>query len=334
MSKTKKNKHIKKHRHTQIKKRKTKETKKNNKTNLVNTKINNSHHLNSHNTNYKLYDRKSDILKFQFTPKLRGGKFVDRGGFGCVITPALACSSSDTNLDNSVSKIIKHQSETLNKELKISNMLKKIDPKHNFYTTIDKYCFINNIPKNRTDLTNVKYKDNDLSDYTINSEDLLDINGKKKKIDKNFCDIDLDLKPINLIMPYAGLSLSSIMKTNRKSNGVKALMHQMFVNNLKVYFKHLIIGLLKMHSNRIVNKDIKQRNIMLKMDSNLEKNIEDKSYNKNNKDKDNANAIKVRYIDLINLQSNKANDLMFIYYILSKIYRKFYISFTIEIMGV
>ena len=226
------------------------------------TKIHNNH-VNVDHYQHKLYDRKIDILKFQYTPKLRGGKFIDKGGFGCVVTPALPCNSSDKNLDKSVSKIIKHQSESLNKELKISNMLKKLDPLNNFYITIDKYCFINEIPEYRTDLTNVKYTDKDLSEYTIEDKDLLDKNGKTKKIDKNFCDVDLDLKPVNLIMPYAGISLSSIMKTNRKNDNTKAQMHQMFIDNLKIYFKHLIIGLIKMHNNRIVNKDIKQRNIML-----------------------------------------------------------------------
>lgn len=269
-------------------KKKTERTKKTGKTKL--TKIKNSNSFNSSYFTNKLYDRKSDILKFQYTPKLRGGKFIDKGGFGCVISPALPCSSTDINLEKSVSKIIKQQTETLSKELRISNMLKKIDPGHKFYITIDKYCFINNIPKNRTDLTNVKYKNDELSNYTINSKDLLDTYGKKKKIDKQYCDIDLDLKPLNLIMPYAGISLSSIMKTDRKSNNIKGQIHQMFINNLKVYFKHLIIGLLKMHNNRIVNKDIKQRNIMLQWDSKLEKITKDKIDN-------NDNIIKIRYID-------------------------------------
>jgi serine/threonine protein kinase len=258
-----------------------------------------NHYPSSHHFNHKIYDRKSDILKFQFTPKLRGGKFIDKGGFGCVITPALPCTSSDKNLDKSVSKIIKHQSNSLNKELKISNMLKKLDPLHKFYITIDKYCFINEIPEYRTDLTNVKYKDEDLSKYNINSNNLIDKYGKKKKIDKHFCDIELDLKPVNLIMPYAGISLSSIMKTKRKGEkdskygkdkSIKSEMHRMFVENLKVYFKHLVIGLLKMHNNRIVNKDIKQRNIMLDLQN-------DKTKQNVKNDNDNDTIMTIRYID-------------------------------------
>jgi len=262
-NKTKKKINIEKHKKKNSK-NKLKTSKNKSKTNKNKLKNNNLYNL--YNLHNKLYEKKKshDILKFQYTPKLKGGKFLDKGGFGCVITPALPCTSSDINLDKSVSKIIKTESSDITKELKISNMLKKLDPGQHFYITIDKYCFINKIPENRTDLTNVKYKNDDLSEYSIiNNDKLLNKNGKTKKLDKVFCDIDLDLKPINLIMPYGGISLSSIMKTNRKGNDIKAKMHQMFNDNLIIYFKHLIIGLLKMHNNRIVNKDIKQRNIML-----------------------------------------------------------------------
>jgi len=288
--------------------RKTRKTKQNS---HKSHKSHNSHHSHhSHHFHHKLNDRKNDIFKFQYTPKLKGGRFIDKGGFGCVIKPALPCTSSDLNLnlDNSVSKIIKHQSDTLTKELKISNILKKIDPGHNFYVTIDKYCFINEIPEYRTDITNVKYKNDDLSDYSLNETHLIDKNGRKKKIDKNFCDVDLSLKPVNLIMPYAGISLSSIMKVNRKvikddkgtkgynhNEYIRAQMHQMFVDNLKIYFKHLIIGLLKMHNNRIINKDIKQRNIMLYLQNeNVKENVKDMK----DKNINSSNSImSIRYID-------------------------------------
>ena len=266
--------------------KKLKKTKTTKKTKNDKTKKHIYHLLNNH---YQIkYDRKTESIKYHYTPILKGGKYIDKGGFGCVITPALQCSKTDINLDKSVSKIIKQQTDTLSKELKISNMLKKLDPSNKFYITIDNYCFINEIPLHRTDISNVKYKDESLSDFSLNSKNLLTNNGKKRKIDKKFCDIDLDLKPINLIMPYAGISLSSIMKTNRKKDNLQSKMHQLFLDNLKIYFKHLIIGLLKMHNNRIVNKDIKQRNIMLywQPDSNVGKD----TYNINN-------IMAIRYID-------------------------------------
>jgi len=262
----------------------TKQTHKLKKKSLLNIGFFNS---NSHNQ-HKLYDRKSDFFKYQFTPKLKGGKFIDKGGFGCVITPAIPCSRTDKNLDKSISKIIKTQSYSLNKELKINNILTKLDPYHNFYVTVDKYCFINEIPSDRTDLINVKYKDEELKKYSINNN-LKDKYGTKKQIDKHICDIDLDLKPVNLIMPYAGISLTSIMKTDYKSDSIKGRMHRMFIANLKIYFKHLIIGLLKMHNNRIVNKDIKQRNIMLQLLSSND--------DKDGKDGKDSNIMIIRYID-------------------------------------
>ena len=82
----------------------TKQTHKLKKKSLLNIGFFNS---NSHNQ-HKLYDRKSDFFKYQFTPKLKGGKFIDKGGFGCVITPAIPCSRTDKNLDKSISKIKKH----------------------------------------------------------------------------------------------------------------------------------------------------------------------------------------------------------------------------------
>ena len=261
--------------------------------------LHNSHHHSSHHNQYKLYDRRNDTLKFQYTPKLRGGKFIDKGGFGCVITPALPCPNYDINLDKSVSKIIKKTSISLTSEITISNILKKIDPEQKFYVTINKYCVINNIPANRTDLTNVKYKDDKLSDYSIDKEDLLDKSGKKKKIDRQFCDIDLDLKPINLIMPYAGISLKSVMNSNRKNDSIKSKMHQLFVDNLKHYFKHLIIGLLKMHNNRIINKDIKQSNIMLEWQTD-KADKDDPKHEPNHDlkhDSSSHNTMLVRYID-------------------------------------
>ena len=264
------------------------------KSNLFNLNLSNSTH--NHNQ-HKFYDRKSDIFKFQYTPKLKGGKFIDKGGFGCVVTPALACSRSDKNLNTSISKIIKHNSDSLNKELKLNTILNKLDPYHKFYVTVEKSCVINEIPKSRTDLTNVKYRDDKLSKFNINSHELTDKYGTKKRIDKNFCDIDLDLKPVNLIMPYAGISLTSIMKTNMKSDSIRGQMHTMFITNLKLYFKHLVIGLVKMHNNRIVNKDIKQRNIMLQLLSKPhteDDNDDDDDDNHKNTD---SNIMIIRYID-------------------------------------
>ena len=225
---------------------------------------NHSHHHSRHHSNSII----SHLLKpnyeknYSVLPKLKGGKFVDRGGYGCVVTPALHCSSSDiTNMDLNkyVSKIIRNPKDDISTELKISNILKKIDPLQKYFITYEKYCYISKIPEDRKDIVSVIYKDDDLEEY-----DTVENNSNKKtKFDKEFCDVELDLKPINLIMKHGGFNLSTIVKTEHKHKGIKSEIHKMFLANFKEYFKHLIIGIIKMHENRIVNRDIKKNNIMV-----------------------------------------------------------------------
>ena len=199
-----------------------------------------------------------------------GGKFIDKGGFGCVVSPALKCSSSDKKTDKMVSKIVTNTDEDFYNELKISQILKKIDPMKKYYLTFEKYCYINNIPADRDDLLSVHYLDEDFSKF--------EVIGEQANKDKKTCNIELALKPVNLIMEYGGYSLSNIIKMSCKQQGTKAKMHQMFIDNLRTYLKHLILGLIKMHFNRIVNRDIKPHNILM-------------NWNKSSGD------VQIRYID-------------------------------------
>jgi serine/threonine protein kinase len=79
-------------------------------------------------------------------------------------------------------------------------------------------------------------------------------------------------------MDYGGYSLTDISVVSTKLLGTKAKMHQLFIDNLAANFKHLVLGIVKMHFNRIVNRDIKLRNIMM-------------SFNKDTK------QVQLRYID-------------------------------------
>jgi serine/threonine protein kinase len=215
--------------------------------------------------------------KQNLTRKMIGGKYLDKGGFGCVIIPALPCSKKDLtekNLKNYVSKLIKDtDSETLN-EITISNILKKLDPNKKYFLTIEKHCYINNISSDvsssRSDIALVNYIDDDMKKFVLQP-------GQKNK-DKEYCDIDLSKKPINIIMEYAGYSLKNVMKTSPNNNSTKGIMHRLFLANIKNNLKHLILGLIKMHFNRVAHRDVKTRNIML-------------LYNKQNND------IQIRYGD-------------------------------------
>lgn len=200
--------------------------------------------------------------KQNLTRKMIGGKYLDKGGFGCVIIPALPCSKKDLtekNLKNYVSKLIKDtDSETLN-EITISNILKKLDPNKKYFLTIEKHCYINNISSDisssRSDIALVNYIDDDMKKFVLLPD--------QKNKDKDYCDIDISKKPINIIMEYAGYSLKNVMKTAPTNNSTKGIMHRLFLANIKNNLKHLILGLIKMHFNRVAHRDVKARNIML-----------------------------------------------------------------------
>jgi serine/threonine protein kinase len=212
------------------------------------------------NNNMPRANKRTKKTQFQ-----NGGKFIDKGGFGCVVSPALPCSKKDKDkeLHKLVSKIVKSPTKEITNELKISGILKKIDFQNKYFITYNKYCNINKIPENRNDIINVHYVNDSLSKFTISP-------GQSDK-DSKSCDIELSLRPINIIMSFAGYSLSTIMKTNKNSSGIKSIMHNEFIKNLKIYIKHLILGIIKMHNNRIVHRDIKQKNIMLEYNKKTKK---------------------------------------------------------------
>lgn len=275
-------------------KKKTNTKKYNRKYNKKTKKHSHSNHSHSNHSSINILSQLQKPIhdkNYTLLPKLKGGKFIDKGGFGCVVTPALPCTINDKNLnlDKYVSKIVRDpENDDVNNETKISNILQKIDPLQKYFITFENKCFINYIPNDRNDLISVKYKDSDLTSY--------DTIGDSKGKDKHVCDIDISLKPMNLIMKHGGISLSSIMKADIKGNSTLAKMHGMFLFNLKYYFKHLIIGIIKMHENNIANRDIKQKNILLNL-------VNDKTDTKNNKDSkddgkdDGKHFMEIKYID-------------------------------------
>jgi len=193
----------------------------------------------------------------------QGGKFIGKGGFGCVVSPALKCSKKDKLNNLMVSKLIPTHDTHITNELKISQILKKIDPGKKYFITFEKYCYINEIPEKRKDLVEVHYLNDELTKFEV-------LEGQEDK-DKNACRLELDLKPINLIMDYGGYSLTDISAVNIKQQGTKALMHKLFIEHLAVNIKHLVLGIIKMHLNRIVNRDIKLRNIMMSFNKETKK---------------------------------------------------------------
>jgi serine/threonine protein kinase len=191
------------------------------------------------------------------TKKLKGGRFIGKGSFGCVITPAISCPKLDKSeeqqkLDKHVSKILINPDEDVKEEIKLSKIVRNLDPNSNYFITFTDACRLRQIPSNRSNVTSVRYTDDSFSEWR---------NLEYKKTDKDFCPIDLGLKPINLVMPYAGMDLLMILSKQSKDPNARQILSQILVN-FKSGFKNLLQGMYKLHNARIVNRDIKMDNII------------------------------------------------------------------------
>lgn len=230
------------------------------------------------------------VYNFSTKKILKGGKYLGEGSFGCVVTPSLSCqniiksnrksitkknhltdkTNSKINGQNNktVSKIILSLDDGIKEEINISKKLKKIDPQQKYFITIDNYCKIKNIPKDRSNIAKVRYLNKSGDSYQ---------KLENKHLDKKYCPIDLSEQPINLVMINGGYNLIDIANiinrygmNERKQKDIHAneiIKHkiktgQMLFKNIKECIKNLLQGLLKMHQNRIVNRDIKEENIM------------------------------------------------------------------------
>lgn len=240
-----------------------------------------------HKTPKKTMLKKTILNKINFNKvinTMRGGKFLGEGSFGCVVSPALSCESNSDNAINkkskfskknrtsnkTVSKIVLSPDDDIKDEIDISLKLKRLDPNQKQFITLNEYCKLKHIPNNRSNIAKVRYMDNSGSYYQ---------KLERKSLDKKYCPVDLTMKPINLIMPYGGYDLIEIAdvvnkyglntKQSQKLNPStkhKLTTARMLFMNIKECVKNLLKGLLKMHQNRIVNRDIKEENIMANYD--------------------------------------------------------------------
>ena len=205
------------------------------------------------------------MTKYRRTKKnkiLNGGKYLGEGSYGCVVSPALPCDKKQITktlkTTHYVSKLIIAPDENDNEEIDISNKLKRLDPKQYYFITFEDVCRIKKIPDNRSNTVKVSYQNNSLETYKF-------LNNKKH--DKKYCGIDLRLNPINIIMPYGGYDLTNIIDNKHKQPHLQ-FTRKMLIKHFKLCFKHLLIGIKKMHDARIVNRDIKLDNIMVNYDVN------------------------------------------------------------------
>ena len=190
---------------------------------------------------------------------LKGGRFLGKGAYGCVITPAISCNRNETgqtdiNLKSKVSKIIVEPDADLEEEITISKEIKAIDQNGKYFITFDDSCPLRQIPSDRTNIVASRY-------YKYGNETGHMILNRRKKVDDKYCPIDLSKKPINIIMPYGGIDVYSLIDDTPKTN-MQKILKTTIIKNFRNCFKNLVEGLYILHSNNIVVRDIKEENLI------------------------------------------------------------------------
>ena len=180
-----------------------------------------------------------------------GGKKIGEGAFGCVVTPPLNCNNKESlNFDPNehvsnkyVSKLIsikdKYDYDDIKQELYMNNLLYKIDPDNEYFTTIIDGCILKKTSNNRKD---IKF-----------------VNKKKSENKSNKCILLKKKKNMNLIMRNAGLNLDDIIIYKNKYINEKKIIKKNYID----IFYHLLVGLKKIHEADLTHHDIKTDNFAM-----------------------------------------------------------------------
>lgn len=199
---------------------------------------------------------------------LHGGFKLGEGGFGCVISPYIPCSKKELPPTTTyISKIIQSNFKDYREEVKLLNKIKKIDPNNKFLISFDVTCELKDTDvKNRTssdDILRVKYNTiaNKISNnkFKILDKDV-DDKLKKEEIEDEYCKFDPRLQYFNQIQILGGKEFNFYFKLSKED-----LNYKLFKNNCRYIFKYLLTGLKLLHKNKIVHRDIKPQNILIKI---------------------------------------------------------------------
>jgi len=209
--------------------------------------------------------------------KQKGGKKLGEGGFGCVITPPILCSSKTSKISKPnlnivstkqqkfVSKLIttdlnKIDLEYLNEEKEIYKKIKKIDPEQkNFIYPVNICKLDKHINLDRNDVKRVKFIKSYISSSNNSTQYYTDESGKKKSTSrsKKYCFINQNSKPLNIIFPYGGINLHDILRYKKYRH--YKLYYKKFY---QIIFYKLLLQIKELHNINIIHADIKLENII------------------------------------------------------------------------
>ena len=175
--------------------------------------------------------------------KIKGGKAIASGGFGCVFSPALKCDGKKRTDDN-ISKLMKIKyAKNEFKDIQRFNGLLDSIPKY------DDYFLINGFSLCKPD----KLDDEDRDNFDKKCKAM-----KKMDITASNVNSSLD-KLMALNMPYGGVDVGDYIETNKMDYKKMRQMNDSLIQLLKK-------GILPMNQREIFHCDIKDSNILVKED--------------------------------------------------------------------
>ncbi len=162
-----------------------------------------------------------------------GGKFLDKGGYGCIYSPAIKCKNETRRKENSVSKIM--EMEDLEIEKKHLDIVKKLDPGQKYFITYIEEC-----PLGKLDP----------------QEDNLNKCSLTRKTVKNRGSDSLH----QIVMKNGGKSLYSMI--NSKKFMSKYLKNCPSLKSFLRHFYPIFEGLILLNKHELAHFDVKLENIL------------------------------------------------------------------------
>jgi len=224
--------------------------------------------------------------------KIRGGKLLGQGTYGCAFKPSLVCSGEPEPREGSISKMLISKADA-DKEYSISKAIIRIDPTKKFFITASGACLHDGRSRNNTVNSsgkpckfNPSYAQKYLIFYPMGGEGHFSIiiqSDKYASAIKSFRNlleglsvfhrsnmVHLDIKPDNILSTIIdgeyktrfidfGLSVTDTTQLNPTSQIVNILSDHLYKN--KHYFYP--IDLLLMNTNSLIKSDPNRKNFLI-----------------------------------------------------------------------
>lgn len=181
------------------------------------------------------------------TRKVRGGKAIGSGGFGCVFRPAIKCKKRNKKIESKkyVSKVMtpKHAKSEYNIIKKVEKVLDKV-PNYQQYFLVDDIHKCKPGPLSEEDKINFDKKCKPLRKHD---------NLTSKNVNENLFKIE------QLVMPNGGVTLDTYYKN------MESLDNLIYINTQLIEL--LYDGILPMNELSMYHADLKESNILYNIDT-------------------------------------------------------------------